>query len=104
MPQNLSRRQFLATSAVAGAALPAFLRAAEPKDDPVAFFLVGDTHFLANKEDTAKLDERSAAVTSRLVDQLNKLPGTDDSLNGRRRKSTRTPWRDPCRGLHRYGR
>jgi len=77
MPQNLSRRQFLATSAIAGATLPAFLRAAEPKSDPVAFFLVGDTHFLANKEDTAKLDERSAAVTSRLVDQLNKLPGTE---------------------------
>jgi len=77
MTHSLSRRQFLATSAAAGAALPTFLRAAEPKDDPVAFFLVGDTHFLANKEDTAKLDERSAAVTSRLVDQLNKLPGTE---------------------------
>ena len=75
MNHTLSRRQFLAASA-AGATLPAFLRAAEPKGDPVAFFLVGDTHFLANKEDTAKLDERSASVTSRLVDLLNKLPGT----------------------------
>jgi predicted phosphodiesterase len=76
MTLTLSRRQFLATTA-ASATLPAFLRAAEPKEEPVAFFLVGDTHFLANKDDTAKLDDRSAAVTSRLVDHLNKLPGTE---------------------------
>ena len=77
MPRAIHRRQFVATAA-GGAALPAWLRADEPKpkDEPVAFFLVGDTHFLANKEDTAKLDERSASVTSRLVDLLNKLPGT----------------------------
>ena len=39
----LSRRQFVATAATA--TLPAFLRAEEPKakDEPVAFFLVGDT-------------------------------------------------------------
>ena len=55
------------------------LRADEPKpkEEPVAFFLVGDTLFLADKEDTAKLDERSRLVTGRLVDLLNKLPGTD---------------------------
>jgi predicted phosphodiesterase len=46
-------------------------------EDPVSFFLVGDTHFLANKEDPARLDERSAAVTARLVDVLNALPGTE---------------------------
>ena len=77
MSLSLTRRQFVA-SAAAGASLPAWLRAEEPKpkDEPVAFFLVGDTHFLANKEDTAKLDERSATVTGRLIDLLNNLPGT----------------------------
>jgi predicted phosphodiesterase len=78
MSLSLTRRQFVAT-AVTGAALPVWLRADEPKpkDEPVAFFLVGDTHFLADKEDTAKLDERSKLVTGRLIDLLNKLPGTD---------------------------
>ena len=78
MSIRFTRRQFMTTATVAVSS-PAWLRAFAPKAaaDPVAFFLVGDTHFLANKEDTAKLDERSAAVTGRLVDFLNKLPGTD---------------------------
>ena len=38
--------------------------------------LVGDTHYLANKEKASRLDERSSAVTGRLVDVLNRLPGT----------------------------
>jgi Calcineurin-like phosphoesterase len=73
----LSRRQFVATAATA--TLPAFLRAQEPKpkDEPVAFFVVGDTHYLADKDDSAKLDARSKPVTGRLVDVLNKLPGTE---------------------------
>jgi predicted phosphodiesterase len=66
-------------SAAAAAGLPAWLQAGAPNatDYPVAFFLVGDTHFLANKEEPAKLDDRSAAVTGRLVDLLNTLPGTE---------------------------
>jgi predicted phosphodiesterase len=80
MSLPLSRRQFAATAAAA--TLPAFLRPAsaqEPKakDEPLAFFVVGDTHFLASKDDTAKLDPRSGPVTGRLVDILNKLPGTE---------------------------
>lgn len=73
----VSRRQFVA-SAAAGLTIPAYLEAAANKSDTdvVAFFLVGDTHFLADKEDTAKLEERSAPVTRRLVETLNKLPGT----------------------------
>lgn len=77
MPRRLTRRAFIATAATA-AALPA-LRGAEtprPPEEPVSFFLVGDTHFLADRENPARLDSRSAAVTSRLVDLLNKLPGT----------------------------
>jgi predicted phosphodiesterase len=69
-----SRRAFLASAA----ALPAVARADEPKrDEPVAFFVVGDTHYFADKDDTAKLDPRSAGVTGRLLDTLNKLPGTE---------------------------
>jgi predicted phosphodiesterase len=73
----LNRRQFLAASA-AGVGLPAIAGAADPKpkDGPVAFFLVGDTHYLANQETTAKLDARSEGVTGRLIDVLNRLPGT----------------------------
>jgi predicted phosphodiesterase len=75
MNATLDRRRFLAASA---AALPAFARAAEAKaDEAVAFFLVGDTHFLAEKMEPAKLDARSARVTSGLVDVLNTLPGTE---------------------------
>lgn len=77
MTDDLTRRQFLAT-ATAAAALPAGLRAAEatPAETPIVFYLVGDTHFLADKADVAKLDKRSAAVTSGLVQVLNKIPGT----------------------------
>jgi len=77
MSDNFTRRQFLG-AATAAMSLPAGLRAGEAKsaDSPVAFFLVGDTHFLANKEDAVKLDDRSAAVTSRLIDVLNKIPDT----------------------------
>jgi predicted phosphodiesterase len=78
MSSRLTRRQFVAAT-TAGLTIPAFSLGEQPKskEDPVAFFLVGDTHFLANKEDTAKLDERSANVTGRLIDLLNKLPGSD---------------------------
>jgi predicted phosphodiesterase len=78
MSSRLNRRQFVAT-ATGALSIPAFSSGEQPKSkgDPVAFFLVGDTHFLANKEEPAKLDERSASVTGRLVDWLNKLPGTE---------------------------
>lgn len=77
MASKITRREFVGTVAAA-AAVPALLRADKSPDpaDAVAFFLVGDTHFLADKENPSKLDARSAAVTSRLVDLLNSLPGT----------------------------
>ncbi len=79
MSDTLNRRQFVAAATTAAVSVPAILHGAEPKpkEQPVAFFLVGDSHFLANKGDAARLDERSAAVTSRLLDVLNKLPGTE---------------------------
>jgi predicted phosphodiesterase len=75
MASSFTRRQIMA-AATATISLPSWIRGAEPSaHDRVAFFLVGDTHFLANSEDTARLDDRSAVVTSRLIDVLNRLPG-----------------------------
>ena len=51
--------------------------APQGKDEPVAFFLIGDTHLVADKKDAGKLDERSASLAARLVDTLNKLAGTE---------------------------
>ena len=76
MSNSLTRRQFAAASA-AGALGLRGQAAPREADEPVAFFLVGDTHFFADKDDTAKLDPRSAAITARLVDLFNTLPGTE---------------------------
>ena len=87
MSENISRRKFISAT-VTGLSVPAQFRgnASKAKDETIAFFLIGDTHFLANKEDVARLDERSATVTSRLVDLLNQLPGTEiPSVAGRGR-------------------
>ena len=42
----------------------------------MAFFLVGDTHYLANREAPNQLDDRSRHVTTGLIETLNTLPGT----------------------------
>src|SRR5215203_5233415 len=84
MKSEFKGRSFLAASATALILFAVVLTAA-PKsqdgakstDEPVAFFLVGDTHLLANKKDPTKLDDRSAALSAGLVDVLNKLPGAD---------------------------
>jgi predicted phosphodiesterase len=78
-----SRRQLL-KAAAAGAGtlmLPDLGVAADATSGdvaagPVSFFLVGDTHYFASKDKPAALDEMSRATTSRLIDWLNKLPGT----------------------------
>src|SRR4051794_30622086 len=49
----------------------------EQKEETVAFFLIGDTHLLANKNDPAKLDGRSTSLAEGLIDTLNKLAGTE---------------------------
>jgi predicted phosphodiesterase len=43
----------------------------------VAFIVVGDTHYLADKLNPAKMDVRSQEVCGRLVETLNRLPGTE---------------------------
>lgn len=73
-----SRREFLAVSAAAlgTSCLPA-LGQQVPPPEPVAFFLIGDTHYLAKKEQPAELDAASQQVTSRLIETLNRLPGSE---------------------------
>ncbi|MSU28187.1 MAG: twin-arginine translocation signal domain-containing protein [Pedosphaera sp.] len=73
-----TRRQFLGAvgATVAAGSLNGFAADAAPL---ASFFVVGDTHFLADKMDPEKLDATSAAYTSRLVDTLNRLPGTEFS-------------------------
>ena len=77
MTSLFTRRHFLGTlgASVAAGVLPA--RAATPP--LTSFFVVGDTHFLADKTQPDTLDTRSADYTSRLVDTLNRLPGTEFS-------------------------
>jgi cytolysin (calcineurin-like family phosphatase) len=50
---------------------------ADPRDEPIAFFLVGDTHLLANKLQPDQLDERSVSLVKGLVNRLNTLAGTE---------------------------
>lgn len=74
MSGPLNRREFLAAASVTTGTLLFGSNNAEELD--VSFFLIGDTHYLADKEQPEKLDARSAATTSRLIEQLNRLPGT----------------------------
>lgn len=79
---GLSRRRFVGGSgallgAAAGLAEQRGATAATPAsgDDVVSFFVISDTHFLAVKDDPAKLEEASTEHTGRLIDTLNTLPG-----------------------------
>lgn len=74
-----TRRQFLATSAAGLAGTVLAAPGATPQggnDDVVAFFLVGDTHYLANRARAKELTAPSRLLTTRLVDWLNRLPGS----------------------------
>ncbi|HEX8912631.1 MAG TPA: metallophosphoesterase [Humisphaera sp.] len=87
-----TRRQFLRGTAAAAAGwvlCPNVLGAADAAapaagavataapSEAVSFFLVGDTHYYADKGTPGTIDPTSAATNGRLVDWLNKLPGTD---------------------------
>lgn len=81
----VSRREFLATSAAMS--LVGYSQRASAETGPketFSFFHISDTHYFANKEATSKLDEKSAGMTSRLIDRLNSLAGTDlpESVGG----------------------
>jgi cytolysin (calcineurin-like family phosphatase) len=76
-----SRRQFLETISGVGVAAagisPIRLLAQEPARDKVSFFVVSDTHYLANREQPDQIDAVSADICGRLVETLNQLPGTE---------------------------
>lgn len=79
---ELPRRSLLAVFATVLVLLAvAWSGRSEPGDpkpkSPVTFFLVGDTHLLANKKEPGKLDGRSASMASGLVNTLNKLVETE---------------------------
>jgi hypothetical protein len=69
-----SRRQFLSTGS--GLLLAGAAPRCSSSDQPLAFFLIGDTHVLAREDDPSKIDERSQTVIRRLIDTLNTLPET----------------------------
>lgn len=69
-----SRRQFLVALGATAAATAMPARAATPP--LTSFFVVSDTHFLADKSQPDQLDANSIAYNRRLVDTLNRLPGT----------------------------
>ena len=81
--QPLTRRAFLQQSAAGATATAVGLRAFpgaladEASAAEVAFFVVGDTHYLANRERPAEIDDKSADVCERLVETLNQLAGTE---------------------------
>ncbi len=71
-PVLFSRRQFLGTTA-AGLLIPK-AQAAEPFE--LSFFVLGDTHYLANKDTPVELDPVSAEINAGLVRTVNELRGT----------------------------
>ncbi|MEX2216484.1 MAG: metallophosphoesterase [Phycisphaeraceae bacterium] len=83
----LSRRALI-KSGIGLAAATAFTTASfandEAKDKSIAYFLVGDTHYLADKMNPAKMDETSSLVCGRLINTLNRLPGSElpETLGG----------------------
>ena len=79
---SMNRRRFLqlSTSAAGLFALrPLFAAddAGAPISKGASFLLASDTHYIANKEQPDAMDETSREINARLVEWLNKLPGTD---------------------------
>ncbi len=76
---RFSRRAFLQAgvgAAYALGTLPYRGLADEAAEEPVAFFVISDTHYLADRERPTRLTAGSAAVNERLVETLNELPGS----------------------------
>lgn len=75
----LNRREFLTAAGVGLSAACVRPAVAVPQSDDkgrFAFYVVGDTHYLASKDRTGELDATSRGVTARFVDWLNRLPGS----------------------------
>ena len=77
----MNRRRFLQLSASATglfALRPLFAAdgAAVPEGKCASFLLASDTHYLADKANPGVLDDTSRDINARLIEWLNKLPGT----------------------------
>src|SRR4051812_31465286 len=89
-PRPLSRRQFLSGAAATAAAAfcPRLLTAAdktpESSGNGFSFFVVSDTHYLADVNDPAKADPDAEVVINRFLDVLTGLPGSKlpESMGG----------------------
>ncbi len=92
---RVSRRGFVAGAAALATLRPSPSPARSGDGDRTAFFVVGDTHFLADADAPDRLDARSAAMTGALVDTLNRLVGTEipDAAGG-------GCVREPCGVIH----
>jgi hypothetical protein len=75
---NMNRRHFIAASTMASLGAGR-LSQGEDRDvgKPVSFFLVGDTHYCSDETDGTRMNQASAETCGRLVDWLNRLPGTE---------------------------
>lgn len=73
---NTTRRRFLQDLAITSAAVAVPPIWGAEKEAGASFFLVGDTHYCAQKENIKVMDETSARYNAALVQQLNRLPGT----------------------------
>lgn len=74
---STTRRRFLQTTAAAGAGLALDWRslAAQSARERVSFFVISDTHMLANAAAPEQIDAARFAMNERLIDVLNTLPG-----------------------------
>ncbi len=77
------RRGFLARVAIGGAVAgwqaSANGLAAERGVPDFAFVVIGDTHYLANRDQPAKLDSKSSDTCGQLVETINRLAGSEIS-------------------------
>lgn len=75
---SLSRRRFLATSASAPfAGILSSIAQEHPPADRASFFFVSDTHYCTDEVETGAMKVASLDACGRLVDWLNRLPGTE---------------------------
>jgi hypothetical protein len=81
--RNWTRRDFLKTSVAAAAGWtmgwPGTSRsfAAPALEEGLSFFLVADTHYLAQRDEPAKMFEHTTSVNERLIETLNAFPGQE---------------------------
>jgi len=80
--RSWSRRDFLQTGAIAAAATATGLPLAKSiastsTDKPLAFFIISDTHYLAQRDSPSEMIPGSRALNQRLIDTLNNLPGKE---------------------------